>query len=175
MFLTEFGSVCMKLEIENEPDIEIELKCYPRVIHAIKASGIIMDIPCSNRGMKSKLKLISRYIYETLNRSMNIMGFRSEICMKGNVTLQQVTEIFKSYSMSNGLPEGIEVAKCVSQREYKELIQFVYIEYEHIGRGANANEPSVDQKANMAKLLNCLGLFSTRYEKLLTITRLTLF
>ena len=62
--------------------------------------------------------------------------------------------------MSNGLPEGIEI---------EELIQFVYIEYEHIGRGRASSEPSVEKKGDMATLLNCLGYFSTKFEKLIII------
>ena len=34
--------------------------------------------------------------------------------------------------MSNGLPEGIEIATTVSTMKYEELIQFVYIEYADI-------------------------------------------
>ena len=54
--------------------------------------------------------------------------------------------------MSNGLTEGIEI---------EELIQFVYIEYEDIGRGRASirSETSVEKKADMARLLNCLGYF----------------
>ena len=55
--------------------------------------------------------------------------------------------MFRSYPMSNGLPEGIEVATIVSTMEYKELIQFLFIEYEDIGRGRASSEPSVEKKA----------------------------
>ena len=76
-----------------------------------------------------------------------------EICCKANLSLQQAKDIFRSYPMRNGLPEGIEI---------EELIQFVYIEYEDIGRGraSISSETSVEKKADMAsKLLNCLGYF----------------
>ena len=128
-----------------------------------------MDIPCTNKIMKSKLQLIKNYINETLSNSISITGFRYEICYKGNLSLQQAKDIFTSYPMSNGLPEGIEVATTVSTMEYKELIQFVYIEYEHIGRGRASSEPSVEKKGDMATLLNCLGYFSTKFEKLLSL------
>ena len=97
-------------------------------------------------------------------------GFRKSghICCKGNLSLQQAKDIFTNYPMSNGLPEGIEVANTVSTMEYKELIQFVYIEYEDIGRGRASSEPSVEKKGDMATLLNCFGYFSTKFEKLLS-------
>ena len=98
---------------------------------------------------------------EILSNSISITGFRYEICCKGTLSLQQAKDIFTSYLMSNGLPEGIEVA-------YKELIQFVYIEYEDIRKGRASSEPSVEKKADMARLLNCFGYFSTKFEKLLS-------
>ena len=76
------------------------------------------------------------------------------------MSLQQARDIFKSYPMSNGLPERIEVATIVSTMKYKKLIQFVFIEYKDIGRGRASSEPSVEKKADMARLLNRLANFS---------------
>ena len=59
MFLLEYGFICMTLHLEDAHDVELELKCYPRVLHAVKAAGVTMNIPCTNKGMKSKLELIS--------------------------------------------------------------------------------------------------------------------
>ena len=69
----------------------------------------------------------------------------------------------------NGIPEGIEIATTVSTMEYEELVQFAYVEYEDIGRGRASNQPSIEKKADMVTLLNCLGLFSTKFERLLSI------
>ena len=35
MFLLEYGSICMKLHLDNDHDVELELICYPRVLHAL--------------------------------------------------------------------------------------------------------------------------------------------
>ena len=51
MFLSEYGSICMPLKLEDAHDVELELKCYPRVVHAVKAAGVTMNIPCTNKGM----------------------------------------------------------------------------------------------------------------------------
>ena len=88
MFLSEYGSICMTLDLEDGHDVELELKCYPRVVHAVKAAGVTMNIPCTNKGMKSKLELIKNYIDEILSNSISITGFRYEICCKGNLSLQ---------------------------------------------------------------------------------------
>ena len=119
--------------------------------------------------MKSKLELIKNYIDEMLSNSISITGFRYEICCKGNLSLQQAIDIFRSYQMMNGIPEGIETATTVSTMECEELVQFAYVEYEDIGRGRASNQPSIEKKADMATLLNCLGLFSTKLERLLSI------
>ena len=140
----------MKLHLDDDHDVELELKCYPRVLHAVKATGVTMNIPCTNKGMKSILELIKNYIDESLSNLISITEFRYEIFeiyCKGNLSSQQAKDIFRSYPMSNGLPEGIEVATIVSTMEYKELIQFVFIEYEDIGRGRASSEASVEKKA----------------------------
>ena len=169
MFLNEYGSVQMKLPVEEDPDLEVDLKCYPRVLHAIKASGVTMDIPCTNLGMKKKLEFIKKFILEILSNSMMITGFRTELCFKGNLSLSEATDLFRNYRLVNGVPEGIEIAKYVSTKDYKQLIQFVYMEHQHIGRGRASSEPTVDQKASMGELLNSIGYFSTKFERLLQI------
>ena len=69
------------------------------------------------KGMKSKLELIKNYIDEILSNLISITGFRYEICCKGNLSTQQAKDIFRSYLMSNDLPERIKVATIVSAME----------------------------------------------------------
>lgn len=149
----------MKLPVEVDPDLEVDSKCYPRVLHAIKASGVTMDIPCTNLGMKKKLESIKKFILEILSNSMMITGFRTELCFKGNLSLSEATDLFRSYRLVNGVPEGIEIAEYVSTKDYKQLIQFVYMEHQQVGRGRASSEPTVDQKASMGELLNSIGYF----------------
>ena len=135
----------MKLHLDDDHDVELELVCYPRVLHAVKATGVMMNIPCTNKGMKSKIEFIKNYIDEILSNLKSITGFRYKICCNGNLSPQQAKDTFRSYPMSNGSPEGIEVATIVSTMKYKKLIQFVFIE--DIGRGRASSEPSVEKKA----------------------------
>ena len=70
----------MKLHLDDDHDVELELVCYPRVLHAVKATGVMMNTSCTNKGMKSKLELIKNYIDEILSNLKSITGFRYEIC-----------------------------------------------------------------------------------------------
>ena len=102
MFLNEYGSVQMKLHVEEDSDLEVYSKCYPRVLHAIKISRVTMDIPCTNLGMKKKLESIKNFILEILSNSMKITGFRTEVCFKGNLLLPEANDLFRSYRLVIG-------------------------------------------------------------------------
>ena len=66
------------------------------------------------------------------------------------------------------LPKSVQLTKKVSKDEYKELIQFAYIEHrESIDCGQTNQEPSIERKKNLIELLNCLGLYFSKYERLL--------
>ena len=119
----------MKLHVEEDSDLEVDLKCYPRVLHAIKVSGVMMDIPCTNLGMKKKLESIKNFILEIISNSMKITVFRTEVCFKGNLSLSEAIDLFRSYRLVNVVPEGIEIVEYVSTTYYKQLIQFVYMEH----------------------------------------------
>ena len=52
--------------------------------------------------------------------------------------------------MINILPKDVKLAKKVDTNDYKELIQFVYIEYrESIDRGRANEKPSIERKKNL--------------------------
>ena len=72
-----------------------------------------------------------------------------------------------SYPAIEGLPEGVELSDKVLVEQYVELIQYVYVEHKEIDKGRASNQPSISNKKGMAELLNSLGFFSPRYEKLL--------
>ena len=58
----------------------------------------------------------------------------------------------------------------VSVVEYHQLIQFVYTEHvEGLGKGRVTLKLTLSCKGKLAELLNALGYFSTRYERLLPI------
>ena len=126
MFLTEYGSICMKLRTDD-PEIQVTLKCYPRVVHAIKASRVTSNIPCTNIGVKNKVQLLQNYIYNIENNDIPINGFRFELCFKGNLSLGDAEQLFRNYKVTNSIPEGIKIAIRVSNDDYLEMIQFAYI------------------------------------------------
>ena len=75
---------------------------------------------------------------------MKETGFCIEICFKGNLSLEEAVQLFRSYTVTNGVPEGIEIDEYVSALEYKQLIQFAYIEHkDDLGRGRSNSEPSI--------------------------------
>ena len=45
----------------DDPEIQVTMKCYLRVVHAIKASGVTSNIPCTYKGVKNKVKLVRNY------------------------------------------------------------------------------------------------------------------
>ena len=53
-FMLDYESVCMQLAT-GDPEIEVIMNCYPRVVHAIKASQVTANIQCINKGVKYKL------------------------------------------------------------------------------------------------------------------------
>ena len=162
MLLTEFGSVSIKVQT-NSSNFEVELKCYPRVIHFLKASGLTMNIPCTNRGMVTKLTTIHSIIHDVSTQAVPICGYRFEFCFYGDLTYREAYEMAISYPVVEGLPEGVELCEKISVEQYVELIQYVYVEHEEIGKGRVPNQPSITNKKGMAELLNALGFFSTRY------------
>ena len=139
------------------------------VVHAIKASRVTSNIPCTSKGVKYKVKLVQNYIYNLENNNIPINGFRFELCFKGNLSLGDVEQPYRNYNVTNGIPEGIEIAIRVSNNDYLEMIQFAYIEHKKLGKGGSSKQPSVQTKSHLVKLLNYVGLFSTRFEKLLNI------
>ena len=71
-----------------------------------------------------------------------------EICFKGNLSLEEAAQLFRSYTVTNGVPEGIEIDEYVSALEYKQLIHFAYIEHkDDLGRGRSNSEPSITWKS----------------------------
>ena len=52
---------------------------------------------------------------------------------------------------------------------YSDTQIFVDVEHQDIGKGRASNQSSVANKRQMAELLNCLGFFSTKFERLLLI------
>ena len=126
MLLTEFGSVSIKVQT-NSSDFEVELKCYPRVIHILKASGLTMNIPCTNRGMVTKLTTIHSIIHDVSTQAVPICGYRFEFCFNGDLTYREAYEMAISYPVVEGLPEGVELCEKVSVEQYVELIQHAYV------------------------------------------------
>jgi len=49
-----YGSICISLTPPSNRIDSVTMKCYPRILHHIKAQGITMEMPGTNRGMKSK-------------------------------------------------------------------------------------------------------------------------
>ena len=78
-------------------------------------------------------------------------------------------QLFRNYNVTNGIPEGIKIAIRVSNDDYLEMIQFAYIEHKKLGKGGSSKQPSVQTKSHLVKLLNYVGLLSTRFERLLNI------
>ena len=158
MLLTEYGSVSIEMQT-NSSDFTVQLKCYPRVIHFLKAYGLTMNIPCTNRGMTTKLKTICSIIHDISTQDAPICGHRFEFCFNGKLTYKEAYEMTRSYRVVEGLPEGVELFEKISVQQYKELIQYVYIEHEEIGKGRASDEPSISKKKGMVELLNAMGFF----------------
>lgn len=90
---------------------------------------------------------------------MMVTGFRTEFCFKRNLSLREVVELFRCYTLINGVSEGTEIDQYVSVTGYKQFIQFVYMKCKDLGRGRSNSEPSLSRKAYLVELLNCLGYF----------------
>ena len=101
------------------------------------------NIPCTNKGVKNKVKLVRNYIYNLENNNIPINGFRFELCFKGNLSLGDAKQLFRNYNMTNGIPEGIEIAIRVSNDDYLEMIQFAYSEHKKLGKGGSSKQQSV--------------------------------
>ena len=109
MLLSECGSAFIKLNVVESHDIRVELKCYPRVVHTIKVSEVTMNMPCTNQGMKKKMESIKGYILQILDDAMPVTGFQIEMCFKGHLSFRDAVQLFRSYSLTNAVPEGIEI------------------------------------------------------------------
>ena len=90
------------------------------------------NIPCTYKGVKNKVKLVQNYISNLENNNISINGFRFELCFKGNLSLGDAEQLFRNYNVTNGTPEGIEIAIRVSNDDYLEMIQFAYIEHKNL-------------------------------------------
>ena len=56
-----------------------------------------------------------------------VTGFKTEMCFKGHLSLAEAVQLFRSYTLNNGVSEGIESDQHVAKTDYKELIQFTYV------------------------------------------------
>ena len=74
MLLEGWGSVCLPLTTSEQ--YEVTLKCYPRVVHVLKASRIMMKISNTNRGMRSKIKSIRSFIDDIVDNTLVITRYK---------------------------------------------------------------------------------------------------
>ena len=66
----------IKLEPTRSMIQSMELKCYPHVLHFIKAHGINMEIPNTIFGIKDKLKNIVDLAKEMETKQKMLLGFQ---------------------------------------------------------------------------------------------------
>lgn len=70
-----YGSTSLDIPATSNEIQLVTMKCYPRLLHNIKASGITMELPKTIRGMRTNLNQIIKFVD---NIGDNIGGFRYE-------------------------------------------------------------------------------------------------
>ena len=74
-----YGSVELILDAQSNGMQSLTLKCYPRLMHYLKANRITATIPATNKGRISKLKMTEKMV-QSMDRSL-MVGFRYEYVM----------------------------------------------------------------------------------------------
>ena len=119
---------------------------------------MVDNIKVFNAFIANMILASSTSMETVVDDSLIIIIYRIEFCFKGAIELNEAYEGVRTYEMINSLPKGVKLAKKVDTNDYKELIQFVYMEHrESIDRGRTNEEPSIERKKNLIELLNCLG------------------
>ena len=112
---TGYGSILHQIPSSNNQVESLTLKCYPRILHHLKATGITMDMPNTNYGMRTKLSKIADFI---TNIGKNIGGYRYEFVFYTTQQLCQCYQMVADYQTIAGVPSELEIALTFTPQVY---------------------------------------------------------
>ena len=152
-----YDSTSLNIPSSNGEVQSLTLKCYPRILHHLKATGITMDLPNTNRGMQTKLSKIMNSI---ANIGNNIGGFRYEFVFYATQSLCNCYQMIADYPTIAGVPSELEIAQSFTPEIYQtNVLDVIKKAKSYISHGATNATPTVLQKTVMVEILNALGSF----------------
>lgn len=150
-----YGSVEVPLESESNRVHSIAIKCYPRLLHYLKSHRLTSNIPNTNRGMRTKLSMIDKFVNAIESQSLG--GFRYEFtiyCTDKN--LVQCFNLIKNYPTIDGVPQGIEVYNVTPQMYCYNVRQVLNEQRSIIARGTTNQAPTmITQKTALPGSKDC--------------------
>ena len=152
-----YGSTLLNIPSSNSEVQSLTLKCYPRILHHFKATGITMDLPNTNRGMQTKLTRIMDFI---ANIGNNIGGFRYKFVFYTIQSHYHCHQMIADYPTIAEVPSELEIAQSFTSEMYRtNVLDAIKKAKSYISRGATNATPTLLQKTVMVELLNALGFF----------------
>ena len=107
-----YGSVLVRLKDEDPRVDSVQLKCYPRVMHFIRASAITDTIPRSIVKMTAKLEKI-KYTAKVMRSNLEqLTGFRYEYMFRVRRRLAACHSKALSMQTIDKVPVGIEITRA---------------------------------------------------------------
>ena len=160
-----FGSVELNYEFPHTQTTK--LKCYPKLVHYLKACNIGVNLSTTVKGYRSCVGALEQMLLElNTDRGRYLYGFRFELAISGTVlSLMQCYDHVRSYRMDDeGVPENVIVMKRVPVDEYITFLTNALTDAKDAGlcHGRTSSTPSDVQKSLIAEVMNAAGFCSTK-------------
>ena len=161
-----YGSVELNLELPHAQSCQ--LKCYPKLVHYLKARNIGVDLPMTLKGYKSHVGALEEMLIKfNADSGRHLCGFRFELAISGTtLSLMQCNDTVIDYQMNEeGVPERTIVMKKLTVDEYIHNLTNALTEakVEGLFHGRISSSPPAVQKYLIAAVMNTAGYCSTKW------------
>ena len=161
-----YGSVELNYEFPHTQTTK--LKCYPKLVHYLKARNIGVDLPTTVKGYRSRVGALEQMLLEfNTDPGRYLCGFCFELAISGTLlSLMQCYDQVRTYRIDDeGVPENVIVMKRIPVDEYITFLTNALGDAKDAGlcHGRTSSTPSDVQKALMAEVMNAAGYCSTKW------------
>ena len=161
-----YGSVELNYELPHTETCK--MKCYPKLVHFLKARNIGVDLPTTVKGYRSRVGALEQMFVElNTDPGRYLCGFRFELAISGTLlSMMQCYDQVRTYRIDDeGVPENVIVMKRIRVDEYITNLTNALADTKDAGlcHGRTSSTPSDVQKSLMAEVMNAAGYCSTKW------------